>query len=199
MEYYELPVALFDLDGTLCDYDGAMADSLERLRSPGEPKFKLHTRDHEPDYIRERMDLIRMSEDWWENLPKLKLGWDVLKIAKGLGFRIVILSQVPRKNPVPYSAKKRWIDKNMGQDTDIILTRDKSLVYGKILVDDFPPYINAWLKYHSRGSVIMPANSGNKEYIHPQVIRYDGSNLDDVRTAFKEARDSHRRSGPFRY
>ncbi len=191
MEYYELPVALFDLDGTLCDYDGAMADSLERLRSPNEPKFKPHTRDSEPSYIKERMDLITSSEDWWENLPRFKLGWDVLKVAKNLGFRIVILSQVPRKNPVPYSAKKKWIDKNMGQDTDIILTRDKSLVYGSVLVDDFPPYINAWLKHRPRGVVIMPANAGNEKYVHPQVIRYDGSNLAEVKAALKKVKITH--------
>ena len=30
-------VALIDMDGTLCDYEGAMRRDLERLRSPGDP------------------------------------------------------------------------------------------------------------------------------------------------------------------
>ena len=29
-------VALFDMDGTLCDYVSAMIEALERLRAPGE-------------------------------------------------------------------------------------------------------------------------------------------------------------------
>lgn len=192
MKYYELPIALFDLDGTLCDYDKAMSESLEKLRSPTEPKTSHYPSHRDvPVYMKERMDLIRRSEDWWESLPKFKLGWDVLRTAQNVGFRIVILSQVPKRNPVPYSAKKKWIDRNLGEDTDIILTRDKSLVYGKVLVDDFPPYINAWLKYHPRGLVIMPANPENETYVHPQVIRYDGSNITEVKSALKEAKSEY--------
>ena len=181
-------IALFDMDGTLCDYDKALLEKLEVLRSPHEPVFKLPLRDNAPNCIKERADLIRASEKWWEELPKFKLGRDILEAARELEYRIVILTPGPRRNPASWSGKKKWIDKNLGPDVDITMTRDKGLVYGKVLVDDFPEYIERWLKWRKRGLVIMPANEGNKDYHHPQVIRYGGSNLSEVKSAMEKAK-----------
>lgn len=189
MEKQEPVIALFDLDGTLCDYDGAMFESLERLRSPKEPKTRPYGNGEKtPYYLEQRMSLIKREEDWWVNLPKLQLGWDVLKVAKRLDFRVIILSKGPRRNPIAYSGKKKWIDKNLGYDVDVILTQDKGLVYGRVLVDDFPPYVEGWLKHRPRGLVIMPANGRNKNFTHPQVIRYDGTNIEEVWSALKKIR-----------
>ena len=102
-------IALFDMDGTLCDYNKAMNESLEKLRSPEEPQINWSHNDN-PYYIQNRADIIRASESWWENLPKFQLGWDVLEIAKSLEYRIMILTQGPRKNPVSWSGKKKWIE-----------------------------------------------------------------------------------------
>lgn len=180
MENQSENIALFDMDGTLCDYDRGLFEELEKMRHPSEPVYSLPVRDDAPAYIKNRANLIRASEKWWENLPKLKLGWDILDAAKSLEFRIMVLTQGPRSNPSAWSGKKRWIDKNLGEDVDITITRDKGLVYGKILVDDYPGYIEKWLVWRKRGLVIMPANDANKDYKNPQVIRYDGSNLKEV-------------------
>ena len=137
--------------------------------------------------MKKRADLIQSSESWWESLPKLQIGWDVLKLAKEIGFRIMILTQGPRRNPASWSGKKKWIDKNLGPDVDVTITRDKGLVYGKVLVDDYPVYIKEWLNWRKRGLVIMPANEQNKDFSHPQVIRYDGTNLEQVKRAMIKA------------
>jgi hypothetical protein len=178
-------IALFDMDGTLCDYDKGLSESLEKLRSPEEPIFNF-LRDDSPDYIKARADLIRSSEKWWTTLPKFQLGFDVLKVARELGYREMILTQGPRNNPASWSGKKIWMNENLGSDVDITITRDKGLVYGKVLVDDFPKYIERWLEWRPRGLVIMPANNGNENFTHPQVIRYDGSNLSQVRKAMED-------------
>ncbi len=183
-------VALFDLDGTLCDHDWGLANSLNSLRSPEEKIYDSAR--GAPEYIKNRTDLIRASSSWWENLEKFRLGWDVLDIAKELEFNIMILTQGPRKNPDAWAGKKKWIDKNLGPDTDMTITRDKGLVYGKVLVDDYPGYVDRWLSWRERGLVIMPANEENKDYKHPQVIRYDGTNLEQVRDAMEKARDRKR-------
>jgi 5'-nucleotidase len=60
-------------------------------------------------------------------------------------------------------------------DASITITEDKSLVYGRVLVDDFPPYVDRWLKWRKNGVAIMPAAKYNETYIHPNMIRYDGS------------------------
>ena len=92
-----------------------------------------------------------------------------------------------------WKGKKKWVDKYLGPETDITITRDKGIVYGKVLVDDYPGYIERWLSWRDRGLVIMPANKDNINFSHPQVIRYDGSNLDIVKRAMKKAR--YRRKG----
>jgi len=181
-------VALFDMDGTLCDYELGLSVAMERLRSPGEEVFTGHMRDSDPSYIKNRANLIRGSEKWWAGLSKFQLGWDVLGVARELDYRIMILTQGPRRNPASWSGKKIWIDKKLGKDVDVTITRDKSLVYGKVLVDDYPGYVDGWLKWRKNGLVIMPASDSNKGYEHEQVIRYDGLNLDEVREAMDEAR-----------
>lgn len=181
-------IALFDMDGTLCDYEKGLREGLEKLRSPEEPLYNLPVRDTFPQYIRNRANLIRSAEEWWENLPKLGLGWDILKVAKDLGFRIMILTQGPKSNPAAWSGKKKWIDKNLGNEVDVTITRDKGLVYGKVLVDDFPDYAERWLTWRKRGLVIMPANNANREYNHPKVIRYEGTNLAEVEKAMQQAK-----------
>jgi len=49
----------------------------------------------------------------------------------------------------------------------------------------FLGYVERWLSWRDRGLVIMPANEGNKNFSHPQVIRYDGSNLEVVKKAME--------------
>lgn len=173
-------VALFDMDDTLCDYSGQILKDLRRLTSPGEPEFVGQIRDA-PDYVQRRADLMMASQEWWESLPRLQLGWDVLNVAQDQGYRVMILTQGPSRYPSAWTGKKLWIDKNMGQEVDVTITRDKGLVYGKVLVDDFPGYIERWLRWRKNGLVIMPANDSNKNYRHAQVVRYDGTNLEEVR------------------
>jgi phosphoglycolate phosphatase-like HAD superfamily hydrolase len=67
------PIALFDMDGTLCDYERALKGSLEILKSPFEPTLPVSIREG-PEYLKKRADLIRRGRSWWENLPKFKLG-----------------------------------------------------------------------------------------------------------------------------
>ena len=157
--------------------------------TPNEPIFRPPIRSDAPEYIQNRADLIRSSEGWWENLPELQLGWDILEIAREQGYRIMILTQGPKRNPASWSGKKKWIDKHLGPDVDITITRDKGLVYGKILVDDYPPYIEKWIKWRPRGLVIMPANESNKSFKHNQVIRYDGKNFQYVYNAMAAAKE----------
>lgn len=181
-------IALFDMDGTICDFQGALSKTLEELRSPNEAIWNSHVTDDAPKYIRERAGIITSSEEWWANLPRFQLGWDVMEIAKELGYRIMIVTQGPKRNPAAWAGKKRWLDKHMGSDADVTMTRDKGLIYGKVFVDDWPKYIQRWLTWRRNGLVIMPANEDNKNFSHEQVIRYDGSNLPEVRYALTRAK-----------
>ncbi|MBI4617978.1 MAG: hypothetical protein HY720_30500 [Planctomycetes bacterium] len=53
------PIALVDMDGTLCDYHGAMVRDMERLRSPGEKAYEQDDGRRDPPHIKARRDLVR--------------------------------------------------------------------------------------------------------------------------------------------
>lgn len=182
-------VALVDLDGTLADHDLALTQEMVKLRGPNEPIF-FTVSDHKkyPPYIRARMNLIRTQGSWWENLPPFKLGFDVLEILREEDFYISILTQGPKVNPIAWSHKIIWCLKHV-PDLDVTITRNKGIVYGRLLVDDYPEYIQLWVKHRPRGIVIMPANIGNATFTHPQVLRYDGTNLPQVRALIKKVRN----------
>ena len=185
-------IALVDLDGTVADHDQALLTSLQDIHGPNEPPITLEKwRDKSlaPTYMFNRMQMIRSCSTWWENLPEIPAGMLIVDIMMSLGYRIVVLTQSPRRNPSASKGKIKWIGKHMPPGTDYIVTRDKSLTYGKVLFDDYPAYIDAWLAHRPRGLAIMPAFEYNKDYEHPNVIRYDGDNLADVVAALKKQAD----------
>lgn len=171
------PVALMDLDGTLCDYDAALARDMASIASSNEKPFDIRFHDDQPDYIKARMDLIRSNPIWWENLEPITSGMTIYKLLRECNFRIVVLTQGPRLNAEAWKGKLLWCRKHLHPDTDVIITRDKGLVYGKILVDDFPPYIEGWLKHRPRGIVIMPDQPWNQGFEHKQVMRYKSGDI----------------------
>jgi 5'-nucleotidase len=178
-------IALFDLDGTLCDYDKTIEEAYNRLmKSPDDLPYRHFKQNEEPPCFKERIRKIRNEDGWWEKLPKLKLGFDILKVAKEYDFKIHILTKGPYSSDNAWTEKVRWVKKNIKTDypdAKLTITEDKGLVYGTVLVDDWIEYIERWFTWRPRGLVIMPAHPWNEGYSHPNVIRYDGTNIDRVR------------------
>ena len=178
-------IALFDMDGTLADYDKQLHEDMERLRGPEEPT-STH-RELMPQHLVNRMKLIKSQKDWWFNLPKIEAGFRVLSIAKEIGFKIHILTKGPTTTPQAWTEKVLWCQKNIGSDVDITIAQDKGLVYGRVLVDDFPDYMERWLKYRPRGLGIMPLANYNKDFKHTNIIKYDGIDFSEVEARLKLA------------
>lgn len=174
------PVGLFDMDGTLCDYIGQLRVDMEALMAPGEgPYDNLY--DETKPWLKVRMDLIKRQPGWWRSLPRLQLGWDVFDRALGLGFEIEILTKGPRSKSHAWAEKVEWIDRHFGPEMTInIVGKDKGHYYGRFLCDDYPPYVEGWLKHRPRGLGILIDNPSNRDFTHPNMIRYDGENLYEV-------------------
>lgn len=175
-------VALFDLDGTLADFDGSMRHTMEAIATPGEKAYYEEQSD-EPPFITARRRLVKTQPGFWENLPKFQLGFDILEKTILLKYSHTIVSKGPRKNPTAWAEKIRWCEKNLPMesiDFKISLVEDKGHHYGKVLVDDFIPYVERWLEWRPRGLVIMPAHDRNASFKHPNVVRYDGTNINEV-------------------
>jgi len=178
-----MKIALFDMDGTLFDYVGELSRQMEEIRSPEE---KWTDPFEETPYLNSRRKLIKSFPGFWRDLPKYKPGWDILHRSRIIGYDIHILTKGPRI-PSAWTEKVECIH-NHFSDATIHITEDKSVHYGRVLVDDYPDYIESWLKYRQRGLVIMPAHDYNKGFSHPNVIRYT-DNIIEVNNALMEAYD----------
>jgi 5'-nucleotidase len=180
-------IALVDLDGTVADYDAAMERDLTPLRSPDETgPVVIHGKGDWPDHYRARVDLIRNRAGWWRNLGRLVDGFRVVDMMRRIGFEIHVLTKGPKKSTNAWTEKVEWCHENMPDDL-VTISSDKSMVYGRALMDDWPPYVAAWLKARPRALVIMPDRPWNQGYEHPRVIRYTGENDDIVFAALQLA------------
>jgi 5'-nucleotidase len=185
------PIAQIDMDGTLADYDGEMVKVLNRIRHPSEPEFDLGYKSllEGNQWLRDRMLLVMSDDSFWDRLPRFKLGWDVFGVLKEQGWDIRVLTKGPWCNPRAWGRKVTWCLAQPECLDNITVTMDKSQVYGRVLVDDWPSYITGWLENRPRGLAVMPAGKHNEGFSHPSVVRYDGSNLDEVRERLLIARD----------
>lgn len=187
-------VALFDMDGTLADYDAAMLADLEKLRSEHEPPLTFERLHDLPGPWEARRKLIVQRPGWWRALPVLDVGFSLFVTAYRCGFTPHILTKGPRHCPNAWKEKVEWCFEQLlldevkdrepitRENLDIHVVSDKGLVYGKMLVDDYPPYIEAWLKHRPRGLVLMPAHPYNANFHHLNVIRCGG---DDNRWEYR--------------
>jgi len=181
-------IALFDMDGSLADYDGAMLESLNALAGPDEEVLTRETlheflKKEELPHIKARLRSIKRSHGWWCRLKPIPAGMEVLKMATEIGFKPHILTKGPKRAAIAWKEKVEWCQHHIAEDIDIHITSDKGMVYGKVLYDDFPDYMLRWLKTRPRGLGIMPVTPSNRDFVHPNVIKWDETNLDEVRDA----------------
>lgn len=184
---------LFDMDGTLADFDGKLrADLAAIASSPNEreqfldPSFDIWTEGNRP-WLDERKRIIKAQPGWWRDLPTFRLGMMLWEFAGILGFERHVLTRGPWSSPLAWAQKVEWCQKNLGPEHPCTVTRDKSLVYGRVLVDDWPDYVDPWLQRRPRGLVIMPAHRWNEDYKHERAIRFTGENVGEVCKALEEA------------
>jgi hypothetical protein len=175
------------MDGTVADYTGAMKQDMAKIASPDDLPYKDFD-DDAPEYIRARRKMIVKQPEWWYNLPMLPLGMAVVNIFRELKFHIHILTKGPHTKPEAWSQKAEWCLRHI-PDAMINITEDKGLFYGKVLMDDYPDYVERWLEWRPRGFVIMPAYDYNEHFQHPNVFRlHNMEQMDELRAKLKEIR-----------
>lgn len=167
------PLALIDLDGTLADFDKAMSERLAELAAPGEEI--VTDREWDVPHIKARRRLIKSQPGFWRNLPRLEAGFKVLDILRKHGFVLNILTKGPLHTTNAWTEKVEWAKEHVpdaaitvctsGEDP-VVPGGGKSLVYGKILFDDWPGYIEPWLEHRPRGLVIMLDQPWNRKWKH---------------------------------
>lgn len=180
-------IALFDLDGSMADYEGALRTQLESMRATEEPPLPDNLHDAERhSYIKARMDCIKARPGFWRELEPITQGLWMFNTCKDMGFENHILTKGPGRHPLAWQEKVEWVHQHLGADMrNIHIVSDKGLMYGHVLYDDYPPYMKAWLKYRTRGLGVMPVTTYNGDFEHPNVVKYDGGNYDHLLTCLE--------------
>jgi len=133
----------------------------------------------------EKVEKEKIALFFWRDLRLLDDGFRLLSQAIRLGYDITVLMKAPSGNPAAWSEKVEWCHKNLlpyypDKAIKIAIVEEKGLVYGRMLVDDWPPYVQSWLKWRPRGLVVMPSRKYNRSFSHPNVVRYGGEGDDDL-------------------
>jgi 5'-nucleotidase len=193
-------IALIDLDGTVADYDTAMREAMHSIQDPKEPPYghRFPEKD-EPAYVEARRKMIQRQPGFWLKLKPLERGFEVLEEMRAIGFQLHVLTKGPKTTPNAWSEKVLWCAEHL-PDAVVTITGDKSLVYGRVLLDDFPPYFEPWLVNRPRGLVVCLAHPWNEEFArggskaHPSIIRYDGTDVIELREGLRRAYERERKT-----
>ena len=140
-------IILVDMDGTIADFNGGIEAIWERefLPSFGH-KFRagdliqFEIVEAFPKELQEIVRGIYLRKGFYENLLPLPGAMQALNQIRATGIEVFICT-----SPVTFYEhcvveKYRWVEKYLGREfvKRIVLTKDKTLVHGDILIDDKP-------------------------------------------------------------
>ncbi len=141
----KLQTILFDQDGVLADYTKALLRAVARefpqLPMPRiEDVTSWNTEDHFPPEYRKRIEALALRPGFFLNLEPLPGAIEALGHLLALGYDVRICTAPKKIFDNCVAEKFAWVKKHLGQEfvERIVLTRDKTLVRGDILVDDKP-------------------------------------------------------------
>ncbi|MBK8981114.1 MAG: 5'-3'-deoxyribonucleotidase [Ignavibacteria bacterium] len=137
---------LIDMDGVIADFEG---DFLRRWKEthpekthiPLEERKGFYVREQYPDEFSDFVQEIYHSPGFYQNLPPMPGAIEALKeIKNSLNHVFLCTSPMLPKYENCVLEKFHWVYEHLGTDwvNNIILTRDKTVVKGDVLIDDKP-------------------------------------------------------------
>ena len=134
----EPTVLLLDMDNTIVDYSSPIAQALSE-KSGCEVTYNNWTNITENDKEMKELQKDKQKEDgFFFSLKPIKGALSALKEMEEMGFTIFIVSSPSISSDTCHSDKVRWLKQYLGDDwaRKLVLTKDKTIIYGHILVDD---------------------------------------------------------------
>lgn len=136
---------LVDQDDVLANYSKRLIEIVAQ-EYPGEPKVSedelrfFETELHYSPENRKAIDRIAIREGFFENLEPIEGAVEALHDLLACGFDVRICTSPKKYFKYCVPEKFAWIEKHLGREfaMRIVLTRDKTLVRGSILIDDKP-------------------------------------------------------------
>lgn len=144
--YAHQPIILVDMDGVIADFTShLMHYAHEKLGAPLlqlEQLDKFHSEECYPEEWRKTVSKLSDDEGFFDALQPIEGALEALKEMDACGLKVFICT-APKKfyhNPRCASEKHAWVMKHLGKEWTerIVLSRDKTLVHGTVLIDDKP-------------------------------------------------------------
>lgn len=146
MGYEDRPVVLVDMDNTLVDYDEEFMKRWNALR-PDEKWDRVKSRQYfeiEKNFDQSLHSTVReiiASEDFFCELKPLLGAIEALREMNAAGLQVKLCTSPSQFNYGGSAAGKyQWCKQWLGEDwmPHLIITRDKTVVRGRVLIDDKP-------------------------------------------------------------
>lgn len=137
---------LIDMDGVVADFEGDFLRRWKELHPekkfiPLEERKGFYISDQYPEEYTEDVQKIYHSPGFYQNLKPVDGALNALKeIRKNYEYVFLCSSPMLPKYENCVLEKYHWVFDNLGIDwiNNIILTKDKTIVKGDILIDDIP-------------------------------------------------------------
>ena len=138
-------VILIDQDGPLADFERGFLDrwqvqNTDEFYIPIDKRKTFYLREEYPEYLTEKVDLIYCSPGFYIDLPPSQGSIEAVNILIGLGHDVKICTSPLSHYENCVLEKYQWVEKHFGRafTKKIIVTKDKTMVRGDILIDDRP-------------------------------------------------------------
>jgi 5'-nucleotidase len=138
-------IILVDQDDTLADFDGLFLDHW-RTRYPSAPyvmpeqRRNFYLRDDYAEHVREQIPGIYCAPGFFRDMPPIPGGIEAVKQMLALGHDVRICTSPLDQFEHCVLEKFQWVERHLGHEFTrrIILTYDKTLIRGDLLIDDRP-------------------------------------------------------------
>ena len=143
-------IILLDMDGVLADFEQGFVRGWT-ARFPGQPPLDprdrrhFSIRDDYPTHQGAMVQAVYHAEGFFRDLAPMPGALDAARALVGLGHDVRICTSPLRHYRHCVPEKYEWIDAHLGPEfvNRMIVTRDKTLVRGDVLVDDNPDITGA--------------------------------------------------------
>ena len=141
-------IILVDMDGVLSDFEGRFLEEWKK-KFPHHPHVPLEEREtfyleeNYPGGLEKDIKSIFSAPGFFENLDAIPGGKEAITKMQSLGHEVIICTSPISNYENCVLEKYHWVEKNLGYEwtKKMIVTKDKTLVYGDILIDDRPEHV----------------------------------------------------------
>lgn len=139
---------LVDQDGVLANYDKRILE-IVAAEYPNERQYLedelvlFDTHHLYSGHVQQEIDDISLRSGFFESLEPVEGAVEAMRDLLSSGFDVRICTAPKKKFKYCVTEKLSWIEKHLGKEFVVrtILTRDKTLVRGNILIDDKPEVV----------------------------------------------------------